>query len=91
MVAEDILKEVGLSFPGSYNDDGDFIVHLNNDTEFGKAYAAFDHSERFEPAEGSKISADSIVLTYEDAEGECEVTVSADFMQDEYSIVISEV
>ena len=89
MVAETLLKNLGINKTGSYSEDGDFIVDIANDIEFSKIYTLLDRSDSLEFLE------DDSALTLQDADisyaykDEFLLTLIADFEKDSYKLILT--
>ena len=91
MVAETILKNLGITYPGTYTDNGEYVVELDNDAQFGRVYAVFDHSDDFELiSDGGFLSSDTVEVEYENEDEGVVAKIEADFENDVYTLTLYE-
>jgi len=86
---KNFLNKLGITKIGYYNGDN-YIIDLDNDLEFSKVYSKLDKSELLEPDdEYSSINLiESSIKYFND---DYELTLSANFENDEYKLIVSEV
>lgn len=91
MSAEELALKLNLDRKGIYGEDGTYVIDIRNSDEFGRYYSRLDNNEELECVEESTLLTThngSLLYRYGD---EFQITLIADFDNDEYRAVIMEV
>lgn len=92
MVAETVLKNIGIKKSGTYSDDGSFVVDIDNSDEFGKVYSILEDSDLLDlQEENSILTEDDANLNYLYGDGEFLVSLTGDFDGDVYQMTVTEI
>ena len=87
---KEFLRELGITQEGSFTEDNNYVIDLESSNEFNKIYGKLDSSDLIEENEdASVVNLDVTNIIYF-----CEnfaINLIADFTQDEYKIVVTEV
>lgn len=87
---KEFLRELGITQQGEYTEDNNYVIDLESSNEFNKVYGKLDSSDLIEENEdASVVNLDVTNIIYF-----CEnfaINLIADFTQDEYKIVVTEV
>lgn len=92
MVAETVLKNIGVKKSGTYSDDGAFVVDIDNSEEFGKVYSILDNSNLLDLQEDNSIlTEDEANLNYLYGDEEFLISLTGDFENDIYQLTVTEI
>ena len=85
----EFLDKLGIKFPGRYEDNGDYVVDIENSNDYSKVYSILDKSNEIHELEDDSVfDVEKNTLNYE-AE-KYDITLQADLEGDEYKLIISE-
>ncbi len=87
---EEFLSEIGIHEKGSLNSDGNYVIDFESSEDFSKAFTKLDRYEDLDETEDSSIvnsSVSNIIYTNDNYI----ITLSADFDNDKYSLVMQEI
>ncbi len=87
---EEFLKELGITKQGRKNENGYYVIDIDDSNEFGKIFSRLDKSDLVdEDEESSSITLDSANITY--LSDDYTITLMADFENDtDYKLVMRE-
>lgn len=87
---EEFLKELGITKPGRKNENGFYVIDIDDSDEFGRIFSRLDKSDLVdEDEESSSITLDSANITY--LSDDYTITLMADFENDtDYKLVMRE-
>ena len=87
---EDFLKEIGITKEGKTNENGFYVIDIDDSDEFGRIFSKLDKSDLVdEDEESSSITLDSANITY--LCDEYTITLMGDFENDtDYKLVMRE-
>lgn len=87
---EEFLKELGITKPGRKNENGFYVIDIDDSDEFGRIFSRLDKSDLVdEDEESSSITLDSANITY--LGDDYTITLMADFENDtDYKLVMRE-
>lgn len=87
---EEFLKELGITKQGRKNENGFYVIDIDDSDEFGKIFSRLDKSDLVdEDEESSSITLDSANITY--LSDDYTITLMADFENDtDYKLVMRE-
>lgn len=87
---EEFLKELGITKQGKKNENGFYVIDIDNSDEFGRIFSRLDKSDLVdEDEESSSITLDSANITY--LSDDYTITLMADFENDtDYKLVMRE-
>ena len=86
---ENILKEIGIDLPGQYSRNGNYVVDLSSDAEWGRIYSLLETADDVSQDEDNNLlTVHNASLMYEYAN--CQINLKADFDNDIYQLVCSE-
>ena len=90
---DNILKELNLDvYPGTSGKNNSYILDLNSDNEWGKVYTILDNSPLlYQRDENTLLTEHNSSLIYEYDDENIMFNLKADFDNDQYSLVISEI
>ena len=90
---ESILKNLKLNiYPGVEGKDNSYILDLNSDIEWGKVYTILDNSPLlYQRDENTLLTQHNSSLIYEYDDTNIIFNLKADFDNEQYSLVISEI
>ena len=92
MVAETVLKNIGVKKSGIYSDEGAFVVDIDNSEEFGKVYSILDNSDLLDLQEDNSIlTEDEANLNYLYEDEEFLISLTGDFENDIYQLTVTEI
>lgn len=87
---KELLSKIGITEPGHFSEDGNYVIDFETSNEFNKAFSKLDKSELVdENDDASSITLETSTVMYE-AEG-FTLSLIADFMHDTYRLVVTEV
>lgn len=88
---EKFIKNLNLNKSGHY-ENNKYIIDLSDSNEYSKMYTLLDNSSlvSLDP-ESTQISESSSMLIYNDDDLKFDIKLSANYNQDEYKIIISEI
>ena len=87
---EEFLSEIGIHEKGSLTSDGNYVIDFESSEDFSKAFTKLDRYEDLDETEDSSIvnsSVSNIIYTNDNYI----ITLSADFDNDKYSLVMQEI
>lgn len=87
---EEFLKELGITKQGRKNENGFYVIDIDDSDEFGKIFSRLDKSDLVdEDEESSSITLDSANITY--LGDDYTITLMGDFENDtDYKLVMRE-
>lgn len=87
---EEFLKELGITKQGRKNENGFYVIDIDDSDEFGKIFSKLDKSDLVdEDEESSSITLDSANITY--LSDDYTITLMGDFENDtDYKLVMRE-
>ena len=86
----ELLRELGINKIGTYSDNDTYTIDLNDSNEYGRINSTLDRSEILDPIdESSYLTADNANLDYK-YEDQFILSLIADFEEDYYQLVITE-
>ena len=87
---EEFLKELGITKQGRKNENGFYVIDIDDSDEFGKIFSKLDKSDLVdEDEESSSITLDSANITY--LGDDYTITLMGDFENDtDYKLVMRE-
>lgn len=90
---EEILKELKLNtYLGTYNRNNSYIIDLDSDNDWGKVFTILDNSPLlYQKDENTLLTQHNSSLIYEYEDTDIIFNLKADFDNDQYSLVISEI
>lgn len=92
IVAETILKNLGINKSGTYSEDGSFVVDIDSSDEFGKIFSILEDSDLLTPQEDNGILTDeSANMNYLYEDGDFLISLSGDLENDIYQMTITEI
>lgn len=92
MVAETVLKNIGIKKSGTYSDDGSFVVDIDNSDEFGKIYSILEDSDLLDLQEDNSIlTEDEANLNYLYEDEKFLISLTGDFENDIYQMTLTEI
>lgn len=87
-----LLDNLNINYPGEYGrGDSSYIIDLDSDTDWGKIYTILDNSSDLYQNEENVLLTEhnsSLIYDYEDT---FMLNLKADFDNEQYSLVISEI
>lgn len=84
------LKDIGITEVGYFTEDGNYVIDLENSDAFNKVYGKLDNTDLIEENEdASVVNLDVTNIIY--FCDEFAINLIADFTQNEYKIVVTEV
>lgn len=87
---KEFLRELGITQQGEYTEDNNYVIDLENSNEFNRVYGKLDSSDRIEENEdASVVNLDVTNIIY--FCDEFAINLIADFTQNEYKIVVTQV
>ena len=87
---KEFLKELGITEVGYSTEDGNYVIDLESSDEFNRVYGKLDNSDLIEENEDASIvNLDVTNIIY--FSDDFALNLIADFTQDEYRIVVTEV
>ena len=87
---EAFLKEIGINKIGSYSRNHSYVIDLDNSEEFGKIYSILDGNEDLEYMDDNNLlTVTNASMTYR-YNNEYQLQLLADFNNDTYKLVVSE-
>lgn len=88
---EKFIKNLNLNKSGHY-ENNKYIIDLSDSNEYSKMYTLLDNSSilSLDP-ESTQISESSSMLIYNDDDFKYDIKLSANYNQDEYKVIISEI
>ena len=87
---EELLKTLGVDKKGTYARDGSYVIDLDSAEDFGKMYSLLDSNEDLDYIdETSLLNVNNSSLNYR-YENRYQLSIIADFNQDQYKLVIEE-
>ena len=87
---EEFLSSIGIHNKGEKSSDGNYVIDFDDVNEYNKAFSKLDRAEELEETEESSVtnsSMSSIIYTND----EYILTLTADFDNDEYRLVVQKV
>lgn len=92
IVAETILKNLGVDKSGTYSEDGSFVVDIDSSDEFGKIFSILEDSDLLIPQEDNGILTDeSANMNYLYEDEDFLISLSGDLENDIYQMTITEI
>jgi hypothetical protein len=92
IVAETILKNLGINKSGTYSEDGSFVVDIDSSDEFGKIFSILEDSDLLIPQEDNGILTDeSANMNYLYEDEDFLISLSGDLENDIYQMTITEI
>lgn len=87
---EDFLKELGITLDGHVNENGHYVIDIDDSDEFGKIFSRLDKSTLVdEDEESSSLTLDTANIQY--MGDEYNITLMADFENDTgYKLIVRE-
>lgn len=87
---EELLRKIGISKQGSFDDGGEYYIAIKNSDEWGKYYSILEKKVDEEVLEliSDQVNADIATLVYEI--DDYQISLNANFEDDEYSVIIKE-
>lgn len=87
---KELLSKIGITEAGHFSDDGNYVIDFETSDQFNKAFSKLDKSELLDENEdASSITLETSTVLYE-AEG-FTLALVADFDQDAYKLVVTEI
>lgn len=86
----ELLSKIGINRDGTYSNNGSYIVDLKDSNDFGRIYSKLENSDDLELQEDTlllTIHNSNIEYRYED---EFQLVLKADWDNDSYELVVSE-
>ena len=87
---EEFLSEIGIHDNGSKTPDGNYVIDFESVDDYNKAFAKLDRATDLEETEDSSVvnsSVSNIIYTND----EYIITLTADFDNDNYTLVMQEI
>ena len=92
IVAETVLKNLGINKSGTYSEDGSFVVDIDSSDEFGKIFSILEDSDLLIPQEDNGILTDeSANMNYLYEDEDFLISLSGDLENDIYQMTITEI
>ena len=90
MNVEKLVKELGINRVGTYSRDGSYVIDLKSADDFGKIYSLLDQNADLDYMDDtSLLNVNNSSLNYR-YNNEYQISLMADFNEDQYKIVINE-
>ena len=91
MSITDILNELKINLKGTYSRDGSYVIDLEDSSDaFGKVYSILDKNPEVDHMENnSLLTVDNASMYYKYKR--FQINIIADFRNDHYKVVVSEV
>lgn len=87
---KELLSKIGISNPGEFSEEGNYVVDFENSQQFNKAFSSLDKSDLVDENEDASVTnLDVSNVMYES--DKYALNLIADFGQDMYKLVISEI
>lgn len=86
---KEILKKIGITEPGYFSDDDNYIIDFENSEQFNKAFSRLEKSDLVEENEDSSV-VDLNVSNVMYISDDYSFNLIAEFEQDIYKLVVSE-
>lgn len=86
---KDILSKIGITAPGHFSKDNNYVVDFENSDEFNKAFSRLDKSSLVEENEDSSVITLDVSNVMYIGDG-YSFNLIADFDQDTYKLVVTE-
>ena len=91
MSITDILKELKINLKGTYSRDGSYVIDLEDSSDaFGKVYSILDKNPEVDYMESNSLLTVDNASMYYKYKG-FQINIIADFRNDHYKVVVSEV
>lgn len=87
---EEFLSEIGIHDKGSKTQDGNYVIDFESVDDYNKAFAKLDRAKDLDETEDSSVvnsSISNIIYTND----EYIITLTADFDNDNYALVMQEI
>lgn len=91
MDIKELLRELGINLLGTYDNQGNYVIDIDDTESFGRIYSKIDSSDLLDELESSSLLTthnSSLQYQYEDL---YILNLISDFDNDTYKLVISEV
>lgn len=87
---KELLSKIGISNPGEFSEEGNYVVDFENSQQFNKAFSRLDKSDLVDENEDASVTnLDVSNVMYES--DKYALNLIADFGQDIYKLVVSEI
>ena len=86
---KDLLSKIGITQPGYFSKDKNYVIDFESDAEFNKAFSRLDKSDLVEENDDSSVvnlNVTNVLYTNEDYS----LNLIADFEQDTYKLVVTQ-
>lgn len=91
MSITDILNELKIKLKGTYSRDGSYVIDLEDSSDaFGKVYSTLDKNPEVDYMESNSLLTVDNASMYYKYKG-FQINIIADFRNDHYKVVVSEV
>ncbi len=91
MSITDILNELKINLKGTYSRDGSYVIDLEDSSDaFGKVYSTLDKNPEVDYMENNSLLTVDNASMYYKYKG-FQINIIADFRNDHYKVVVSEV
>lgn len=91
MSITDILNELEINLKGTYSRDGSYVIDLEDSSDaFGKVYSTLDKNPEVDCMESNSLLTVDNASMYYKYKG-FQINIIADFRNDHYKVVVSEV
>ena len=87
---KELLSKIGISSSGEFSEEGNYVVDFENSQQFNKAFSRLDKSDLVDENEDASVTnLDVSNVMYES--DKYALNLIADFSQDIYKLVVSEI
>ena len=91
MITQDYIQKLGINKEGTFGDDG-YVINLLDSKEYGKIFSILEKSDQVNILEDNQVITDQgSSLTYEDENEPILLNLLADFENNIYQLVITEI
>lgn len=89
-MVEELLNNIGIKKKGRYGKNNAYVIDIADSQEFGKFYSLLEKSNGVdEVTESSLLTEHNASIRY--ASDECQIDLLADFDNDEYRLVVTNI
>lgn len=86
---KEFLKSIGITDPGHYTDDNEYVVDIDNSDQYGRIFSKLEKSTKVHDIEDDSVFNDEEDILHFEAE-KYTIELKADWEADKYSMKLTE-